>query len=285
MSRRRSNDGNRTLGADALLVHTSLRPKTVLFGERVTAQLDVAYDSSRVRGKTIKSKVNFGSYGILQESTEKKSAGNVVYVKRQYLLECLTDQCLAPRGGGYESFPPVQVAYTQRELGPQLVEIDWPALRIRSRVGVHDFEGRPFAAELRDIPAPSYRVEPTVLVVAGYLLAAIFLVIGAGAFASAIGASTTVATFMARRRARVSALQRALSLVREASDRRERRRALDRLATELRQKEEADLAGRATGLAWRRSDPSGTTIEPLSDEVERLLEHERQRLIEQESER
>jgi hypothetical protein len=60
----------------------------------------------------------------------------------------------------------------------------------------------------------------------------------------------------------------------ERGERAESRRALERLAVELRQTEEPDLAQAATRLAWRRSDPSGSTVEPLSDEVERVIAEE-----------
>jgi hypothetical protein len=89
--------------------------------------------------------------------------------------------------------------------------------------------------------------------------------------ARALDLPALVAAELARRRARLSALHRALALVRSARDSRERRRALDRLAAELRYAE-PELAVRATGLAWRKTAPSDPAVEPFSDEVEDLIE-------------
>jgi hypothetical protein len=60
----------------------------------------------------------------------------------------------------------------------------------------------------------------------------------------------------------------------ERGERTDSRRALERLAVELRHTQEPDLAQTATSLAWRRRDPSGSTVEPLSDEVERVIAEE-----------
>jgi hypothetical protein len=60
----------------------------------------------------------------------------------------------------------------------------------------------------------------------------------------------------------------------ERGERADSRRALERLSVELKQTKEPDLARTATQLAWRRSDPSGSTVEPLSDDVERVIAEE-----------
>lgn len=274
MSRRVAAERSATL-AGPLVASATVEPKTALFGQRVTARLDVAFDGDLVRAETVQPTAAFGAYSVVEQSHSKVTIGHDVYLRYRYLLECLTTDCLAPSGGSYAELPQAKVEYDVRGTKqPQSVLVDWSPLRIRSRIGVHDFEGQPFAGPARDLPAPSYRLDPTIVTAAAALLAVVFLVGGLRALGGAIGASSLLAAALARRRSGIPALYRALALVRDASDRRERRRALDRLATELRRSDEHDLAIRATGLAWRRVDPSDTTVEPLSHEVELLVEQE-----------
>jgi hypothetical protein len=259
----------------AIATNATLQPKTALFGQRVTARLDIAFDGDQIRPDSVHPAAQFGAYSVLEQSRRKTTVGGDVYLQYRYLLECLTTDCLAPSGGTYAEFAPVTVKYQAPGSDrTQSMQVDWSPLRLRSRIGVHDFEGRAFAGPARDLPTPSYRLDPTLLAAGAAVLAAVLFVAGLGALGSAIGASSLLAAALARRRSGIPALYRALALVRQASDRRERRRALDRLAAELRRSEEHDLAIRATGLAWRRVDPSDTTVEPLSHEVERLAEHE-----------
>lgn len=260
------------LQVEPLVITTSMRPKTMLFGEQVTARLDVAYDSDKVRLKGVNAR--FGTFTVVEESRKKLTIGPDVYLQFRYVLECFTSTCLPPRGGGYAEIPVAKVRYEDTTEGLQENEVEWAPLRIRPRIGIHDFEGRPFSAPLRELPSPSYRFDPGLLAVAAALLALALFTVGAGALAVAFGARARVAAFVARRRSAFSPLHRALDLVRESRDRRERRRALDRLAAELRRRQQADLAVRATGLAWRKVDPSDTMVAPLSEEVERLVDQD-----------
>jgi hypothetical protein len=73
---------------------------------------------------------------------------------------------------------------------------------------------------------------------------------------------------------RRSSLEQALALVRESSESgstEEGRRALERLAVELRRSRNPALAADASRLAWSQGRPIATGVTPLSDEVERLI--------------
>ena len=251
---------------------TRIEPNAYLFGERVTAHLDVVYDTNRVRSDSVKVEPNFTPYRILKRTTARETIGHTVRLRYDYLLDCLTEACLPPISG-YLTFPPVDIEYWRRTApNPGSSEVEWPDLRVASRIGQSGgFGGLRFNADVRQLPQPSYRVDPSFLSALGYSLAALFAAIGLFLLARALDARTMIEAALARRRARLSALHRALALVRSASNYRERRRALDRLAAELRATE-PDLAGRATGLAWRQTAPSDPALEPLSSEVEGLIE-------------
>jgi Flp pilus assembly protein TadB len=69
-----------------------------------------------------------------------------------------------------------------------------------------------------------------------------------------------------------SPLEQALALVRESSDAGEPdRRALERLAVELRRTGDPSLATDASRLAWSHDRPRPAGVAPLSDEVQRTI--------------
>jgi hypothetical protein len=266
-----------TLRGELVSTAASFEPRAHLFGEPVTARLDVVFDSTRIEPDSVKATPRFDPYTIASRSESRETFGGTTRVRTEYVLECLTRRCLAPKSG-FLKVPRTRLEYKPRALrDPQIASIDWPAVRTASRIGVDDLEGLELLADVRDVPPVSYRVAPSTVTSAGYGLAVLLGIAGLLLLSRALALSTVVSSALARRRARLSPLQRALNLVRRSTERGERadsRRALERLAVELRQTEEPDLARAATRLAWRRRDPSGSTVEPLSDEVERVIAEE-----------
>jgi hypothetical protein len=266
-----------TLRGELVSTAASFEPRAHLFGERVTARLDVVFDSTRIEPDSVKATPSFAPYTIASRSETRETFAGTTRVRTEYVLECLTRRCLAPKSG-FLKVPRTRVDYKPRALpDPLIASIDWPAVRTASRIGSNDLEGLELLADVRDLPPVSYRVAPSTVTSVGYGLAVLFGIAGLLLLSRALALPTLVASALARRRARLSPLQRALLLVKGSTQRGERsdsRRALERLAVELRQTEEPDLARAATRLAWRRRDPSGPTVEPLSDEVERVIAEE-----------
>lgn len=266
-----------TLRGELVSTAASFEPRAHLFGEPVTARLDVVFDSTRIEPDSVKATPRFDPYTIASRSESRETFAGTTRVRTEYVLECLTRRCLAPKSG-FLRVPRTRLEYKPRALrDPQIASIDWPAVRTASRIGADDLEGLELLADVRDLPPVSYRVAPATVTSIGYGLAVLLGITGLLLLSRALALSTVVSSALARRRARLSPLQRALNLVRRSTERGERadsRRALERLAVELRQTEEPDLARVATSLAWRRSDPSGSTVEPLSDEVERVIAEE-----------
>jgi hypothetical protein len=251
---------------------TRIEPSAYLFGQRLTAHLDVVFDTDRIRPESMKVEPDFAPYRILKRTSDRQTVGHTVRLRYEYVMDCLTERCLPP-AGGYLNFRPVEIKYQRRDTpNPGSSQVEWQDLRVASRIGTSGgFGGLGFSADVRQLPPPSYRIDPGLLAAAGYSLAALFAAFGLLVLARALDVPALVAAELARRRARFSALHRALALVRSARDHRERRRALDRLAAELRQAE-PELAVRASGLAGRKTAPSDPAVEPFSDEVEGLIE-------------
>lgn len=266
-----------TLSSALVSTATSFEPQAHLFGEPVTARLDVVFDSTRIEPDSVKATPRFDPYTIASRNETRESFGGITRVRTEYALECLTRECLAPKSGFLE-VPRTRVEYKPRALrDPLIASVDWPAVRTASRIGVKDLEGLELLADVRDVPPVSYRVAPSTVTLVGYALAVLLGGAGLLLLGRALALPALAASALARRRARVSPLQRALNLVKRSTERGERadsRRALERLSVELKQTKEPDLAQTATQLAWRRSDPSGSTVEPLSDDVERVIAEE-----------
>jgi hypothetical protein len=265
------------LSGELLSTATSFEPRAHLFGEPVTARLDVVFDSTRIEPNSVKATPRFDPYTIESRRESRESFGGITRVRTEYALACLSRKCLAPKSG-FLGVPRTRVEYKPRSLrDPLIASVDWPAVRTASRIGVKELEGLELLADVRDVPPVSYRVAPSTVTSVGYGLAVLFGTVGLLLLARALALPALVASALARRRARLSPLQRALNMVRrstESGERADSRRALERLAVELRQTKEPDLARTATHLAWRRSDPSGSTVEPLSDDVERVIAEE-----------
>lgn len=257
-----------------LVASADLDGRAHLFGDPVRARLEVVYHATRIRPDSIAVEASFAPYRIVERRESRDSFGSIERVRVDFSLECLTARCV-PRSDGLFEFPRARVRYRQREFPvDEGVAVDWPRLRVGSRVGLREVEVRALRADVRDLPAVSYRIGPGALATAGYSLAALLALAGALLLAHALGARARLERRLTGRPSRLSALQRALALVRRQTRRGEAdasRRALDRLAVELRETSEPDLARDASRLAWRRNDPSETSVDPLSHEVERVI--------------
>lgn len=261
-------------GGELLVASTSLEPQGHLFGEQVTARLDIVFDAALVRAESIRGQPRFAPYTVVARREERESFEDVARIRREYVLECLTARCLAPKRGFFQ-LPAVTLKYvTTTGPGVQPASAEWPELRAASRTGTDDLEGLRVRADVRDLTPVTYRVRPAVVATIGYSLAIVFALAGLVLLARALNARAVLGPAIARRRSRLSPLERALALVRRSTERGEldsSRRALERLAGELRRTREADLAQDASRLAWRRDHPSGSSVDPLSTEVERVI--------------
>jgi hypothetical protein len=279
VGRKEEELGPPALRGEVLSTAASLTPQAHLFGERVHARLDILFDRTRIPPETVNANPRFAPYTVVSRKVTRESLGAIGRVRYDLTLECVTRRCLAPRAGVF-TFPQTGVEYRPRAADvqePLTASVAWPALRVASRIGPGDLEGLELQADVRQLPPVSYRVQPAAVTAVGYGLAVLLGVLGLALLAQAVALPELVRAALARRRARLSRLQRALTLVKRSTEdggRVDSRRALERLAVELRESREPDLARTATGLAWRRRDPSRPSVEPLSDDVERVIARE-----------
>jgi hypothetical protein len=153
--------------------------------------------------------------------------------------------------------------------------IEWPPLRAAGRIDPDELENAALRAELRNLPPPSYRVSPRTVEVVALVLAALFAAAAAILILRLLPLDRLAARLGARWVDKRSPLEQALALVRESSasgSSEEGRRALERLAVELRRTHPA-LAEDASRLAWSRrsAGDAGVGVQPLSDDVQRVI--------------
>jgi hypothetical protein len=266
------------LGDEPITGTALLEPEQHLFGDAVRARLELVLDRNRIDPDSVEVGANFEPYRELQPLEQTRTdSGPITMLRYDYLIACLTARCV-PSGGGRAEFGGVAVEYTPRGDGvPQTASVEWPPLRAAGRIDPNRLEQAALRAELRDLPPPSYRISPTAVEVVALLLAVLFAV-AAAILALRFLPLDRVATWLGARRAdRRSSLERALAHVRAVvagGQPAEGRRALDRLAFELRATENPELASDASRLAWSEGAPGEARVEPLSHDVERVIAEE-----------
>jgi len=260
--------------AEPIAVNATLWPQQHLFGDPVHARVELILDSRRIDPNTVKVRVNFAPYRPLRPTRQVRSAsGPITRLRFDYLLSCLGYRCL-PIGQRDFELHNGAVEYRSRPGAVQREEIDWPSIEATGRIpaAALAMAEASLRADYRELGPPTYALAPRTVALVALVLAVLF---GAAALililrllplarlAERLGLNTVD---------RRTPLERALARVHETSERpKEGRRALERLAQELRRARSPELAGTASQLAWSREFPADGRLTALSGEVERLI--------------
>jgi hypothetical protein len=247
-----------------------------MFGDPVRAQVEVLLDRNRVDPDSVKLRLNFAPYRPLRPRTRTEStAGAITKLRFDYQLACLGYRCL-PRGERNFELRNGAVEYRSRGGdGVQTEEIDWPVIKATGRIPAETLWQAQLRADYRDLGAPTYSVRPKLVEIVALLLAVLF-----GAAALILALRLLPLARIAERLGlklvdRRTPLERALAQVHQTAEQPdEGRRALERLAQELRRARSPELAGTASRLAWSREFPADGRLTALSSQVERLIAEE-----------
>ena len=265
--------GGPGLGEEPIVGTALLTPEQHLFGDAVHARVELIVDGKRVDPDSVEIGANFDPYRELRPVEVTRSEdGTLTKLRYDYVLGCLVSQCL-PRGAGRVELGGVAVNYLRRgESEPSAATVEWVPIRAAGRIDPDQLDQAALRSDLRDLPSASYRVSPRTVELVALVLAVLFAV-GAAILILRLLPLDRLATRLGARFAdKRSPLEQALALVRESAasgSAEEERRALERLAVELRRARSPALAGDASRLAWSQPVPAG--IDPLSDEVERVI--------------
>jgi hypothetical protein len=265
--------GGPGLGEEPIVGTALLAPEQHLFGDAVRARVELIVDTKRVDPDSVEIGANFEPYRELRpvEATRSED-GTITKLRYDYVLGCLVSQCL-PRGTGRVELGGVAVNYLRRgESEPSAATVEWVPIRAAGRIDPNELEQAALRSDLRDLPSASYRVSPRMVELVALVLAVLFAVGAAILILRLLPLDRLATRLGARYVDKRSPLEQALALVRESAasgSAEEERRALERLAVELRRTRNPALAGDASRLAWSQPVPAG--IDPLSDEVERVI--------------
>jgi hypothetical protein len=252
---------------------TDVTPRSALFGDTLTASVDVLVDRRRVDPARVTVAAAFAPYRVSGVPTVTRHAvGPAEQVTFTYRLTCLDDGCLPSRRG--YSFRAAEVVAPARDGRRATAQASWPSVGVASRTTEADTAAGapPWRGGGGDLVPVEWSIGPgllSALLAAGAVLLAVF---GGGVAAYAVRS-------LRRREAAAPAggrqptpLELALAATRRAArggGAAERRRALELLARVLRRGGRPDLAGAATRLAWSPERPAPPRVEAFADEVAR----------------
>jgi hypothetical protein len=271
--------------AQAIEARVVVSPRVVLFGDTVTARVQVALDRARVDPDSLRVETEFTPWQLVREPQRIRRDGDrATYVETIYVLRCLGPPCVPTRASSSREFQAVKLSYAQAGGGRRSTEVRWPVLVVNTRLVSDDFGrrdeyGTAWRADLATLPPVSYRVPPALLLVL-LLAAAALLLLGGGRLAYAVLPHREEApppeppALPPPRDLRP--LDRALELLEQPSPvdgTAERRRALEFVAEHF-DEQDRSLAASARALAWRSGQPAPADSVGLAARVREHLEQE-----------
>lgn len=261
------------------VARASISPSSALFGDTLTARLDVLVDPRRVDPASVEAAPTFAPFRIVSQSRRQTDGpGRSALVQFSYSIQCLTAACvpLMVEGSGagrqtraIKLGPPGLTAKAPNG-HPVRIPASWPTFVMHSRLSGQEIaEADPQVAPTFSPPAPSWRITPNTAGGAA-LVVAVLLVLTAGWLVISPLARDTRRLRVPRIPKHLTPVERALRLAEHAAasgELDEERKALQRLAVELERQGSAGLAGRAGRLAWSEGDPTPDTVGALAEDV------------------
>lgn len=256
-----------------------LSPRILLFGDTLTARVDVTLDRRRIDPASVRVEVDFLPWDVVGDPRLTREEGPATtLVRATWTLRCLIAACVPMRQLAPLEFDAAVVTYD----GEPVRTVRWPVLYVHSRLPAADLtgpdgQGSPWRADLVSLPVPSYRAAPGLLL--GLLIAAAALLALAG---GALGyralpkrAPAPEPLPAAPPEPPPSALEQALAMLEQPGEDGEadRRRALELVADELGARER-ELSRAARALAWSEDAPPAGQTRGLAARVRAALRAE-----------
>ena len=145
----RSSAGPR-LQQEPLTVKRGLSTGSALFGDTLTAEVDIVSDDARIAPDSVRLETDFRPLTVVDTTVDRDRRGETTLLRTVYVLRCATAACLPPRDGRPIRFPPAIVSYRAGGRA-RTASVPWRGLIVHSRLS-----GDPAAAEgIVDAPPPS----------------------------------------------------------------------------------------------------------------------------------
>ena len=249
-----------------------LAPRSVFFGDTVTASVEVTLDRNRVDPESVSVETDFSPWKPIADPELRRSdRGDTTSLRFSYVLRCLGSRCITKDEDlvildkAVQTFGQAAVTYTPREGAAQgSLRASWPRLLMGARFSARDAQAagtsaRGWRADLDSMPSVTYRMEPGVL--SALLLAGGAMLASAGGFIAYRVRPRRPPAPLAPPPSEppVTPLERALALL-EASERvnggEDQRRSLELVAAALAEHGDPRLALASRALAWSKPVPS-----------------------------
>jgi hypothetical protein len=269
-------------------VRTFLTPRTVLFGDTVTARVDVALDRNRVDPDSVRVATDFAPWhAVTRPERTRRDGKTTTHLRTTFVLRCLASVCMPPGRALPYSLEPATITYdafgAQAASRLKRVAARWPTLVVNTRLdarpsprtaGGFPRGGSPFAspwrADLSSMPSVSYRVAPETARIPLFAGAAVFA--GLGLVLAYVGRPRRrrepVRVPVEPPEPQLTPLEHALLLLEDpstADGAADRRRALELVAAELRGRGNDELADAARRLAWSSQTPAHERTSDLAE--------------------
>jgi hypothetical protein len=240
----------------ALHATADVFPRTLLFGDTVTARLVVAIDRRRIAVDRLDVRTRFRPFETIGDVVRtRRDIGHETQLTYTFTLRCDEFRCL-PRGGRIPfRFPPARVG---------AIRVPWPVTEVGTRINESELTAFRYRAILTPLPTTTYRIAPRTLAAVTLGVAAILLVV-----AGLVGLRLA-RRLQARRTPELDLppVERALLILRWTRDGEDRRRALELLAEALDEEDRRELARAARKLAWSDAAPTREEADELAQRVE-----------------
>jgi hypothetical protein len=245
--------GSPSLARDPITVKRALSGASALFGDTITAQVDVLTDDALVDPYSVSVAIDLHPYRVVATDVDRRRRGSVSLLRTVVQLRCLTTECLPRRDGQPFAFKPLGVTY---RLGREekVEQIPWRALAVHSRLS-SDPESPLGVVDTPPELSTDFARSPTLLRSALIVLA---LMLGLGGALLVVQGLWPRFFYSLRAWRRLTPLEQALAQVEAAArleDETVRRRVLDQLATQLDGTGAPELVLETRGLAWAANAP------------------------------
>jgi hypothetical protein len=237
-------------------LQASLTPRTHLFGQTVTAVLELP------AGSTVKS--SFTPYRVVRRETLREHTT----VQYRFTLQCLRPACAGAPGVEHDiALPPIHVSLP----GGKSLDGYWPPLREASRLGPNDlYRPQPRGTFMLPERRPANRALGI-----GLAMGAGLALVAAGLLGVLWLAPRRFFFHLPERNGRppLSELQYALVVTGLAAGggSNDRRAALESLAVALDQEGQGELASQARSVAWSPREPRGDAVRQLAAAAQQLV--------------
>ncbi len=280
----------------AIQARADITPRRVLFGDTVTALVEVTLDRDRVDPDSVRVTADFRPWKPIREPERLRQDGDTTSVLRlTYVLRCLTSGCIATDQAAVqteniiETFGQARLTYTAPEgVGsgePVSRLVPWPRFLVDARYSQRDAQNAGastggWRADLLSMPAVTYSVAPGALF-ALLLAGGALLAIAGIAFARRVRLlrpPPAPPSVTASPQPTLTPLERALALLEETArvdGAADQRRALELVAGALSERGAVTLAQASRALAWSPPAPEVPETNGMAARARAALGQER----------